>query len=188
MSVRKTIRNRRSIYEFKMDKIPKATITRLIETAVWAPNHKLTEPWRFIVITGKAKEALAAIYAKIQREKAKSDRPDLLVKITEKGYAKICSKPLILGIICKKDDDITRSREDYAATCCAIQNIALTAWEEGNGIQWSTGGLLRDSETLKLLKIDPKEEELIGLLYCGYPASVPVQKRTPGVDRTEWLV
>ena len=55
MSVRKTIRNRRSIYEFKMDKIPKATITRLIETAVWAPNHKLTEPWRFIVITGKAK-------------------------------------------------------------------------------------------------------------------------------------
>lgn len=187
MSVLDTIRNRRSIYDFKTEPVPPEVIARVLETAVWAPNHKLTEPWRFQVVTGKTKESLAGIYGKIQREKTKSDDPAILRKATEKGYAKITSKPVIIGIVCKKDEDAFRAREDYAATCCAIHNIALAAWEEGIGMQWSTGGLIRDPDTLELLNIDARVEEIVGFLYTGYPAQVPAQKRVPAAERTEWF-
>ena len=187
MSVLETIRNRRSIYEFKPDPVPREVIARVLETAVWAPNHKLTEPWRFLVVTGKTKETLARIYCKIQRGKTRSDDPDILRKATEKGYAKIMSKPAIVGVVCKKDEDAFRAREDYAATCCAMHNIALAAWEEGVGMQWSTGGLIRDPDTLELLKVDSRKEEIVGFLYTGYPALVPAQKRVPAVERTEWF-
>ncbi len=186
MSVLDTIRNRRSIYEFKTEPVSREVIARVLETAVWAPNHKLTEPWRFLVVTGKTKESLASIYCRIQREKTRSDDPVILRKATEKGHAKIMSKPVIIGVVCRKDEDAFRAREDYAATCCAIHNIALAAWEEGIGMQWSTGGLVRDNETLELLRID-SGEEIVGFLYTGYPAQVPAQKRVPAAERTEWF-
>lgn len=188
MSVFDTIRNRRSIYEFKSEPVTREVIARVLETAVWAPNHKLTEPWRFLVVTGKTKEYLAEIYCKIQRKKTKSDDTGILRKATEKGYAKIMSKPVVIGVVCKKDEDDFRAREDYAATCCAIHNISLAAWEEGIGMQWSTGGLIRDPDTLRLLNIDPKVEEIIGFLYTGYPSQVPAQKRVPASERTEWFI
>ena len=187
MSVFDTIRNRRSIYDFEPEPVPREVIARVLETAVWAPNHKLTEPWRFLVVTGKTKETLASVYRRIQRQKAKSDDPGIQRKSAEKGYAKIMSKPVIIVVVCKKDADAFRAREDYAATCCAIHNISLAAWEEGIGMQWSTGGLTRDPETLELLKIDAREEEIVGFLYTGYPAQVPAQKRVPAAERTEWL-
>lgn len=188
MTVFDTIRNRRSIYEFKSEPVPREVIARVLETAVWAPNHKLTEPWRFLVVTGKTKEYLAEIYCKIQRKKTKSDDTGILRKATEKGYAKIMSKPVVIGVVCKKDEDDFRAREDYAATCCAIHNISLAAWEEGIGMQWSTGGLIRDPDTLRLLNIDPQVEEIIGFLYTGYPSQVPAQKRVPASERTEWFI
>ena len=164
MSILDTIRSRRSIYNFKTVLVPQETIVRVLETAVWAPNHKLTEPWRFLVITGKTKEKLAKIYCKIQKNKIQSEDPSILQKATDKGYSKIISKPFIIGVVCNKNENAFRAREDYAATCCAIQNIALAAWEEGIGIQWSTGDLTRDPETLKVLKIDSRHEEFAGFL------------------------
>jgi len=187
MSVVDTIRNRRSIYDFKSKPVPREVISRVLETAVWAPNHKLTEPWRFLVIAGNTKETLADIYRRIQQAKSKSKDPEILRKASDKGHAKLMSKPVIIGVVCKKDDDAFREREDYAATCCAVHNITLAAWEEGIGMQWSTGELIRDPETLKTLNINAEKEEIIGFLYTGYPALVPSQKRIPATERTEWF-
>ena len=187
MSIVDTIRNRRSIYDFKPKQVPKDVIAQILEPAVWAPNHKLTEPWRFLVINGRTKDKLAHIYCKIQRIKTKSEDPAVLEKATEKGYAKLMGKPTIIGVVCKKDKDALRAKEDYAAACCAIHNILLTAWERGIGMQWSTSGLINDPESLELLQISPVEEEIIGFLYTGYPAEVPERKRVPASDRTVWF-
>lgn len=111
----------------------------------------------------------------------------MLEKATEKGYAKLMGKPTIIGVVCKKDKDALRAKEDYAASCCAIHNILLTAWERGIGMQWSTSGLINDPESLELLQISPVEEEIIGFLYTGYPAEVPERKRVPASDRTVWF-
>ncbi len=187
MSIVETIRNRRSIYDFKQIPIPKDVIVQILEPAVWAPNHKLTEPWRFLVIEGRTKETLAHIYCKIQRIKTKSEDPAVLEKATKKGYTKLMGKPTIIGVVCKKDKDAFRAKEDYASACCAIHNISLTAWEMGIGMQWSTSGLINDPESLELLQINPAEEEIIGFLYTGYPADIPEQKRVPASDRTVWF-
>ena len=39
--------------------ISKEVIQNLLENANWAPNHKKTEPWRFKVFLGKAKQKFA---------------------------------------------------------------------------------------------------------------------------------
>ncbi len=187
MSIADTIRNRRTIYEFKPESVPRAVIARILEAAVWAPNHKLTEPWRFLVIAGETREQLAQVYCKIQRQKTKSDDPAVLETATRKGYTKFMSKPALIAVVSRRDPDPVRLREDYAATCCAIQNLSLAAWEEGIGVQWSTSGILTDPDALRLLRIDPEKEEMIGLLYTGYPAFVPEQKRLPAEKRTEWF-
>lgn len=187
MAVVDTIRSRRTIYDFKPEAVPRDKIAQALEHAVWAPNHKVTEPWRFIVVNGKTKENLAGIYRLMQMEKTKSDDPDVLAKAGRKGYEKLMSKPTIIGVVCRKDADPVRAREDYAAACCAMYNISLAAWEEGIGMQWSTSALIRHPETLKLLQVNPEEEEIIGFLYTGYPAAIPEQRRVPAKDRTTWF-
>ena len=59
------------------------------------------------------------------------------------------------------------------AVCCAIQNIQLAAWAEGMGMQWSTGRVVQLPQTSELLNVDRAHEELVGLLYFGYPATTP---------------
>ena len=78
-------------------------------------------------------------------------------------------------------------REDYAATCCAIQNVMLVAWEDGIGMQWSTTGLIEDLEALSVLGVDSEKEQIVGLLYTGFPERVPVSKRKPAAELTTWL-
>lgn len=187
MSVVEIIRSRRTIYDFKPEPVPREKIVRILEHAVWAPNHKVTEPWRFIVVNGKTKEELADIYRQVQIEKTKSDDPEVLAKVSQKGYKKLMSKPSVIGVVCQKNPDPYRAREDYAATCCAIHNIFLAAWEEGIGMQWSTSGLTWHPEALKLLQVNPDTEEIVGFLYTGYPAVIPDQKRIPAEQRTTWL-
>ena len=64
-------------------------------------------------------------------------------------------------------------KEDYGAISCAIQNIQLAAWAEGVGMQWSSGKIIALPPTYAVLGIDPAQEEIVGLLFFGYPAKVP---------------
>ena len=66
-----------------------------------------------------------------------------------------------------------QQREDYAAVACAIQNIQLAAWAEGIGMQWSSGKIIALPQTYEVLNIPAGEEEIVGLLFFGYPASIP---------------
>lgn len=187
MSIVQTIRNRRSIYNFKPERVSDETIAEILECAVWAPNHKITEPWRFLVVNGATKEKLADVYRKVQMKKVNSADPTVLEAASRKGFDKLMSKPNIIGVVCKKDNDDFRAKEDYASTCCAIHNISLAAWEKGIGLQWSTSALTWHPEALELLRVDPEAEEVIGFLYAGYPAEVRDQKRIPAAELTTWF-
>ena len=59
MDVLSALKYRRTATEWDIETIPsKALISKIIEAATWAPNHRRTEPWRFHVIAGKAREKL----------------------------------------------------------------------------------------------------------------------------------
>ena len=135
MSVLKTITERRSVFDFQRAAVPRERIELALQAAVWAPNHRLTEPWRIIVAGPEAKSRLSEVYARIKKESVPVDiLPEALSKIGRKAVKKLMSKPTVVAVICSVSSDPMLEREDYAATCCAIQNIMLAAWEDGIGM------------------------------------------------------
>ncbi|MCY4372677.1 MAG: nitroreductase [Spirochaetaceae bacterium] len=188
MSVLETIAERRSIFDFQPTAVPRERIERVLQAAVWAPNHKLTEPWRFIVVGPACKRRLSEVYARIKQDDVPVDiAPEALAEIGRKAIKKLMSKPTVMAVTCAVSGDPMLDREDYAATCCAIQNIMLAAWEDGIGMQWSTSGLIENAEALSVLGVDPEREHVVGLLYAGFADRVPTSARKPAVELTTWL-
>jgi nitroreductase len=188
MSVLETIAERRSIFDFQPTAVPRERIERALQAAVWAPNHKLTEPWRFIVVGPECKRRLGDVYARIKQEDVPVDiTAEAMSEIGRKAVKKLMSKPTVVAVTCAVSGDPFLDREDYAATCCAIQNIMLAAWEDGIGMQWSTSGLIEDAEALSVLGVDPEREQVAGLLYAGFAERVPTSARKPAAELTTWL-
>lgn len=174
MELFETILNRRTIKEFKPDPVPDAVLERALTAGLWAQNHRMTQPWRFVVLGPETHQALAkaGAEAQIQAMRADSDAATR-DKVWAGAVQKLMSKPRIVAVTTLLNSDAFQRREDYAATCCAIQNIQLAAWAEGLGMQWSTGKQTQQPQTYSLLGIDPAAEEIVGLLYFGYPALIP---------------
>ena len=110
-----------------------------------------------------------------------------LKKIGELAYEKFMSKPTIIAVSCVQEGDEQRKREDYAAACCAMQNVQLAAWDAGVGMQWSTGRITMEENTYQLLGIDSSQEYIIGFFYTGYPADIGAPKRQPAGDFIRWV-
>jgi nitroreductase len=187
MDVLEAIESRRSIFKFKPEPVEKAQLERILSYGIWAPNHHVTEPWRFVVLGDEARATLAERYAEIQMAKAPEGSPeDRLEIMREAGHRKFMSKPTIVVVSCVQEGDEQRKREDYAAACCAVHNIQLAAWSEGVGVQWSTGPITLEGETSELLGIDPAGEYVVGFLYMGYPEEVPTQRRKSPKEVIRW--
>lgn len=173
-AVADTIRSRRTIHLFDAERRrpPDALVRRAVELARWAPNHRLTEPWRFYLLGGRTAEAIARLNADLV-EAARG---------REAGEIKLArwrAVPGWLVVTCARSADPVRQQEDYAACCCAVQNLQLYLWSEGVGVKWTTGEVTRDPRFFELLEIDPEAELLVGMLWYGYPAEVPATPRRP---------
>jgi nitroreductase len=168
------ILTRRTIKDFKPDPVPDATVERALTAGLWAQNHRLTQPWRFAVLGPATQRALAEAGAVVQLQALSPDTDAATrAKVQAGALQKLLSKPRIVVVTTVLSGDALQRREDYAAVCCAIQNIQLAAWAEGLGMQWSSGKQTQQSSTYDLLGIDPAAEEIAGFLYFGYPALIP---------------
>lgn len=181
------IHSRASVKAFEAKPVPRETIERLLEAAVRAPNHRLTEPWRFYVLQGESKRR----FAELRREHraAKFDDPTApeVERALEKAYDDVVRTPAVITVTAQVSDDRVRREEDYAATCCAIQNLLLAALSFGLGTYWRTGALIEDPRLLDLLGAS-SEERVVGAIYLGYPADAPKPRpRTPAAEVTRWL-
>lgn len=167
------ISSRRTIHNFKSEPVPaKELILRAVDLARWAPNHRLTEPWRFYLLGRETAEAIARLNA------------DLVTK--EKGAAAGRAKlarwidiPGWMVVTCARSDDPIRSREDYAACACGIQNLALYLWSEGVGVKWTTGEVTRSDDFYDLIWVDRYAETVVGLVWYGYAREIPRPSRKP---------
>ena len=173
MELFEAIFGRRTIKDFTPAPVPDDLLERALSAGLWAQNHRVTQPWRFTVLGPGSRESLITILANTQRKPGSENDDVMRRKAEEEAKKKITSKPVIVAVSYCLSNDPQQRVEDYAATCCAIQNIQLAAWDLGLGMQWSTGKLIRDPSTYDLLQIKRDEEEIAGLLYFGYPAAVP---------------
>ena len=165
--------DRRTIKKFKKDDVPVDLISELLEVASWAPNHKLREPWRFVIYNGKGVEVLANLMADVASKgpKMKKSPEDL------KKY--FLSVPTHILVVMPEDPQPFVREEDYAATCALIQNFQLAAWERGLGVFWKTDAYLTLPGFREGVNVKPGEK-IAAILHVGYPDMVPnPRKRTP---------
>ncbi len=181
------IENRRAIYPkmFSGGKIPDKQIHQLLESAHWAPSHKRTEPWRFVVFTGKGLQKLARFQADLY--KARCEREG---DFSEEKYQKLLSKPLLCSHIIAigaKRTEIVPHQEDICATSCAVQNLWLTASAVGLGCYWSTGGITYYEDAKAFFGLTDNDT-LLGFINLGVMNKPwPVGKRDNLQEKVTWI-
>jgi nitroreductase len=166
------LRGRRSIDLFAPDTVGVDTLLAAIEVARWAPNHRLTEPWRFYVLGSATMRAVVDLAVELEIA-AKGERAGPLRR------ARLEAVPGMFVLTSTRSDDPLIERENYAACCCAAQNLMLYLWRKGIGVKWTTGGITRQQRLYDLLGIGSSKESLVGLFWYGVPKVIPAQKRRP---------
>ena len=169
-NVEELIKSRRTIYDFKSDTVPVEKIKHAINVARWAPNHHLTEPWHFYLLGPETVAAVIELNTKITREES----GDEAASAKQERWSKI---PGWMVVTCDKSIEPRQMQEDYAACCCAIQNMMLYLWSENIGMKWTTGKVTRNPRFHDLLWIDPDTEAVVGLLWYGYAEEIPLATR-----------
>jgi nitroreductase len=171
-AIAQLLQTRRTIHEFKPELPPRKVVVDAIDAARWAPNHRVTEPWRFYLLGRETANAIADYNAEMIAASGDSTG-------AEKKRQRWRAMPGWLVLTCAVSDDPVRSREDYAACCCAAQNMMLYLWSAGVGAKWNTGRISRDPRLYELIGADAARESVVGIYWYGYPAEIPNQRRKP---------
>jgi len=190
-AVEAAIKDRRSIKQFRTQPVSREAIARLIEAAVWAPNHRLNEPWRFYVLDGASRDRLGQIAHQItERKLLKSGaQPALAVRNAAEAAAAWANVPALIYVSVLRDANPEIDEENYGAACCAIQNLSLMAHAAGLATSWSSGAVAAAEELKTLVGAGPNER-MVGLVRVGYPdlgVPAPQARRTPGASFTIWV-
>ncbi|OPH48647.1 nitroreductase [Paenibacillus ferrarius] len=181
MELTKLIKERRSVHQFEDKPVSVELISELLDTAVWVPNHRMTQPWRFVIIQGEGRCKLADIVREFRA--AKESDPAKAQEIGQKLYDKFMSVPMFLAVVLQVNDNPAIAEEDYASASCLIHNFGLLAWEQGIGMVWETYPLLQLASFREAFGVK-SDERIIGSLHVGYPGKVPSpQQRIPASER-----
>ena len=179
------IHSRRSILQFTGRSVSREAIERILDAATTAPNHRLTQPWRFYVLGPIARrqygETLGA------RKARKVDDPDAARALVEKVAASEAALPAMIAVSMTVDENPETHEENYAATMMAVQNLLLAAHAIGLGSHLKTGAVMNDPRTRVAIGV-PDGEQVVATIQLGEPAAVPDPKpRRAARDVTTWV-
>lgn len=161
------IRHRRTVKpaSFNNEPVPEEVIRQMLENARWAPTHALTQPWRFVVLSGEALQRFAAMREQLYKE----DTPP--EKFNENKFRKLSEQLLasrytiLIGMQRQATEKIPEW-EEIAAVACAVQNMQLTAFAYGVSTFWSTGGMIGHPAVKQFMGLG-ETDRCLGLLYVG---------------------
>ena len=181
------ITSRTSVRRFHTRAVAREMIKQLLDCAVRAPNHKLTEPWRFTVLTGGGRDKFADIRARHRLKRFSDPSSAEAQAAADKVRHEAQETPVyIVVMVAVSPDEITRE-EDYAATMMAIGNVMTAAQALGLGTYLRTGGVMRDPALLQLADV-PEGFRVVGILSLGYPAQAEApRRRKPATEVTCWI-
>jgi nitroreductase len=149
MDVEEAIRSRRTHKAFAPEPLPRELLSELLELARWAPNHHLTNPWRFRVL---GPDAIAQL--------KKAAGPE--------AAAQLDRAPTLVAVSALRSDDPVQDEEDLCATACATYAVLLAAHARGLAGYWRTPGVLRTAEGRLAVGI-PATERFVALIHLGWP-------------------
>ena len=168
MELEAAIRSRRSHKRFGSEPVPHEVVAELLDLARWAPNHHLTEPWRFRVLGPKSLARLAA-----------TGKPGELEKLSR--------APTLVVASAKLTGDDHQNHEDVLATACAVYIVLLAAHARGLASYWRTPRVLQSREGQEAVGMG-EDEQFVALIHLGAPVDEPAAKeRRPSSEYVEFL-
>jgi nitroreductase len=162
VDVENAIRSRRTHKQFGREPVDEATVRDLVDLARFAPNHKVTQPWRFCLLGAETRKRLNDAVG--ETEAMKLGRAPTLVLAT----AVLSGDPLT-------------DEEDLHATACAVYAVLLGATARGLASYWRTPAALREPAIRDLLGL-ARSERVVGLIHLGPKVSEPPEKERLALD------
>lgn len=150
MELETAVRTRRTHKVYGAEPVPRAVVEELLELATWAPNHHLTNPWRFRVLGPAARDRLKVAAEALQPG----------------AGAKLDRAPTLIAVSTAVDPDPVVAEEDRDAVAVAAYLVLLGAHGRGLAGYWRTPGVLRDTAGRAALGL-PEGERALGLLHLG---------------------
>ncbi len=181
------IHHRRTIFpkDYTDRLVHREMVERVIGNGTWAPNHGMTQPWRFTVFMGDARQRLSTFLGEEYMRITPTE------KFLQKKFENVTQRPLqstvVIGLGMERDPNGKISeREELMACACAVQNMYLTATAYGLGAFWATGAALTGDGMRSFLGLSGSGQSL-GLFYMGYPAiEWPKSHRKPLENMVQW--
>ncbi len=187
MLVEEAIRTRPSIKVFSGEAVVDSLVAALLDAAVWAPNHHLTEPWHFSIVSGADREAFARVVRTEMLAHASGIDAAIVQAKALKERQKLLSAPVIVAIYSDAGPDDRATRENFAASAAAAQNVLLLAHSTGLAGIWRTSAIYELPGVRSALRARPGAI-FVGALCLGYPMQRNVRRRrTPAVEKTYWF-
>jgi nitroreductase len=188
VDILESISRRRSLGKMLKDAPPRELIERVLEAGVHAANHNDTQPWRFFVLSGEARNSFGEVLAQALVHRV-GDAALNLQALMEGERRKPMRSPvlIVVGVRSESEDEMAR-REDLQAASAALQNMLLAANALGLAAIWRTGDGAYDPEVKAHFGLRP-EDHIAGILYLGYADTsfgpAPARQRD-FASKTEW--
>ncbi|MBV8602349.1 MAG: nitroreductase [Candidatus Eremiobacteraeota bacterium] len=184
MQVTQAIRNRRSVGR-STGELSKDEIAELIEAAVRAPNHHLTEPWTFTVLSGAARERFGNFWGRYRADELGLEGEKREGFVTAEA-AKPLRAPTLVIVSTRTDPDPVIASEDFAATAAAVQNLLLAAEERGLAAMWRTGDAAYHPAVKEFLSLEGSDR-IVAFVYLGRTPAVNAKETPRATPRIHWL-
>jgi nitroreductase len=180
VEVEEAIRSRRTVKAFEPEPVDEQTLRELLELARWAPNHNLTNPWRFRVLGPESLRRLKRVAADLAIEGAPPDADP--AKFGEAAAAKLDRAPTLVVCSVKRSQDPVQDEEDQHAASCAAYIVLLAAHARGLAGYWRTPAALRSTAGQRAVGLG-EDERFIGLLHLGRACQPPGAVEREPVER-----
>ena len=185
MNVTQAIQQRRSIKRFIDRPVTREQIEALLTAATLAPNHHLTQPWRFYVLGPNARYAYGLSLG--ARKAKKIEDPEAARAMRETAAAEHRALPAMIAVAVVNVEQPETREENYAAVMMGLENLALAAVEAGLGTHIKTGGVMDDPAARAAVGVRD-EERIIAIVNVGVPAETPARKaRGDATAYTTWV-
>jgi nitroreductase len=187
--VNQLMKSRRSVFpkDYSGERVNDSIVMQMLENANWAPTHKLTEPWRFVVFTGEGLKKLATFQGECYTRVTQANG-----SFKEERHQGLITKPMqsshIIAIGMKRDEKKSvPEQEELGAVFCAVENMYLTATAYGVGCYLATGGITYFEEAKEFFGLE-KDDRLLGFLNIGMPKGPLIEgRRKPVGDKVRWV-
>ena len=187
-SVYEAIFGRRMTKELTGVEVPRSVLERMLEAAIWAPNHRLTNPWRFIVLAKDSpiRKQVAELAWQTTYDNVANPNPEQKKNSADASKSRVLDAPAMMYAYSVPGPDEETTQENYASVCCAVHNMALAAVAEGLVLDWSTGGISKLPGLAKMLGTD-EDWAMVGALFIGEPVNLPTSRRDAAPSIVSWL-